>query len=240
VSDAPTSSRWYAGGYWPARKEPVEACAARAERFLHGLAGIDSRLSAWFQRGRRPYPLEPIDVTAAGLVELFNAGRNRYDSDGSVIEELGYRIGAWNGDPDDTVSLSIHCGSFEPNPRISNSVVVELPRRCAAADRPTRQQAALDLMRLIAETWEPDWATLVSDELREAQGPRQRRPVLGWLTFLSGDRGAVPPLEAPFRVEPFAGGSIVAVGDGPPEDPGVLGDLETLLGPDLLRPAHEQ
>jgi hypothetical protein len=75
-----------------------------------------------------------------------------------------------------------------------------------------------ELMRTMILAWEPDWAIAASDDFRDCLS--QQGPVgtfVGWLTYFSRQRGEVPPLPEPVRVEPI-------------EDKGTL----VILGPERL------
>jgi hypothetical protein len=59
------------------------------------------------------------------------------------------------------------------------------------------------VMRAMAVAWEPDWALATADGLWEQlSGGSRIGCFLGWMTYFSGERGEVPALPAPVRVEP--------------------------------------
>ncbi len=227
----------YAGAYWPARPESLEACTARLVASLGKLADIDDLLASWFFKGwRRASAQRPFKGDPESVLQALAAGRNRRDGDGSVIEELGFSLGIWNGDDADPVALSIRCGMSSP--RVPNAVVLKLPARSARSANLHSRAGTTELLRALVQAWNPDWATVTSASLREAQGEGALSPVLGWLTYFSTTRGRIPELPDTFSVESIAGmGSIVASERTDSLDEQVVTKLRGTLGPDLLRPA---
>ncbi len=229
------SESLYVGAYWPARVESAEACAARAVVGFERLASVDELLRSWRLKGaRRSAALLPFDTRVESVLQALTAGRNRRDDAGSVIDALGYSLGVWNGDGADPVGLSIRCGISATTPGLSNSVVVTLPAKSARSAGLYNRQGAALIVAALVEAWEPDWATVTSNSLREAQAVVSGRPVLGLLTYVSAGRGEMPPVPAPFSVEQVAAGSLISVDDDfAAVDPAVVSRLAATLGPNL-------
>ncbi|RKG78859.1 immunity 52 family protein [Corallococcus terminator] len=190
---------YFAGAYWGARKESSEQCARRAGTLLAALPSVDPSFTQWFQQGRsRKDALKrPIEPTSAELEKLILKGKDR------VVEELGFRFGAWNGAPDDSdgSSFNVTCGSFSD--RVSNVCVFNLPNRGPTADRVLTAQVLSALVRSMATAWEPDFAAAMSSpQLPSAETGDPSSIWIGWVTYLSRRRGPVPPLPAPVRIEP--------------------------------------
>src|SRR5947209_17211529 len=116
---------YYIGAYWGIRKETLEECTHRLAGFLMCLAECDPCFAHWFKKGasRKEALTHEINPNIATLQTLLLAGRNRTDIGHKVIEELGFRVGLWNGARNDaeTTSLSIHCGSYAPRPGFNSS-----------------------------------------------------------------------------------------------------------------------
>ncbi|MCP3100254.1 immunity 52 family protein [Myxococcus sp. K15C18031901] len=189
---------YFAGAYWGARKESSEECAARLEAFFRRIAHLDPAFARWFRQGKsRADALKhPIDATLVDLEKLIRRGKDR------VVEELGYRVGAWNGatDDEDGCSLKLTCGGSSP--RVSNSCVLELPSRGPNAARVLTEPVLRGLMKSMATAWEPDFAVVMSSthlRMLRDNDPAEIWP--GWLIYLSRHRGTVPPLPAPVSIE---------------------------------------
>ena len=225
----------YIAAYWSARSEDVEQCALRTERCLAALAAVDPLLTLWFsKRAARSRARVPVVPDAEALRADLLAGRNRRDDDRSVLSDLGFRLGFWNGDDDDPVSLSIKCGLSNGAPGLSNAVVLDLPPpspRCA--NLYTLDAVSAQLQSLV-DAWSADWAVVTSNSLRAAQGCGGGSPVLGWVSYLSARRGVVPQLPAPFSRLPLWGGSVIMTGSSVPPDAESVLRLRELLGPHLL------
>ncbi len=232
------SEQLYVGAYWSARAESVEACAARAVVGFERLASVDELLGSWRLKGaRRAAARLPFDTRVESVMQALAAGRNRRDDDGSVIDALGFSLGVWNGDGADPVGLSIRCGISATTPALSNSVVVTLPEQSTRSAGLYGRPGAGQIVAALVEAWEPDWATVTSNSLREAQAVGGGRPVLGFVTYLSASRGEVPTVSAPFHVERLAAGSLISVdGDFAAVDSAAVSRLAAMLGPNLLRP----
>jgi Immunity protein 52 len=197
---------YYAGAYWGPRKESPEACARRAKAFFDALARCDSSLSRWYESaGSREEPLSrPLKLEINTLQEVFRQDVNRTDGDGSVIEELGFRLWSWNEEPDyDDARLSVHCGCYSP--WVPNNCVLNLPHTGPNARRVLTGPVVTEVLRCMALAWEPDWGVAMSHDHRNLL-PEDEDPevLVGWVTYLSRRRGPVPPLPAPVRVESIA------------------------------------
>lgn len=175
----------YIGAYWGDRRETAFECGERLSRCLLGLGAVDPLLAAWFLKGsRRSTATVPIALGADDLARLFDRGRNRRDSDGEVIEELGFRVGLWNNRRP-ALGLSAHCGSYANQSGLLNSFVLSVPAPDSGAEVLYQVDPASAIFEIIVESWEPHWATWSTHEWREAQSPARREPVIGWKTYLA-------------------------------------------------------
>ncbi len=194
---------YYAGVYWGPRKETAEECARRLARFLQGLAACDTSFERWFQPGRAPRNQPGCPLPPGNLVELEGfllRGRHYTDTDRQVIEELGFRGTAWN-ERRNAAHLNLLCGCHASSP--CNSWVVALPTEGQVAERLSRAPVLAQVLTTLMTAWEADWGVVTSDDLRECLSPRgQAGTFAGWLTYVSRQRGTVPPLPAPARIEP--------------------------------------
>lgn len=234
------TSRFKLGAYWPPRRESIEECCDRLAPFMLELAACDPVFASWFEGG---YSLEEslANPAATGdrqyLMDSLNRGRNRRDIGDTVIEELGFRVGWWNGASNDrAVSLGIHCGSYcvGPNPDTYfwNSVLLRLPRDLGALGQPENMAQVL---AVVAKVWEPAWAGVYSQDAMDKRKFDIREPFVDWMTYVPADIGEVP---APSLVYSAPGrGSLVVVQPEPPGDtPGELQRIQRIK--ELLRKAQ--
>jgi len=204
VSDKIYPETYYAGAFWGPRKESAEECARRMAHFLNLLAPADPFLAQWYKpvksrKDARKYPLMPPDSPT--LSELFRRGVNR-EKEGPVFEDLGFRISTDNGGSSgDCAVLRIKCGDYcGASP---NSCVLDLPHQGPNAERVLSVPVLTQVVRSMAVAWEPDWAVATSCDHRDLLSEAgDTRDYVGWVMYVSRQRGRVPPLPAPVRIEP--------------------------------------
>lgn len=183
---------YLAAAYWGPRNESVHQCASRASEFLRSLSDVSTCLSEWRSLGRsrsRAVNAEPLELSSDRLATLFAAGQNRRDTDNAIIDELGFHIGLWNGQNDETVaSLSLRCGLYSPVAGLSNAVVITLP---PAFDTTNATQLKA-LVSALVNSWDPDWAIVASQTSISAH--RGRGPFLDKALYVASSIGV--PKEA--------------------------------------------
>ncbi|RKH45765.1 hypothetical protein D7X12_07200 [Corallococcus sicarius] len=81
-----------------------------------------------------------------------------------------------------------------------NSCFLSLPSQGPNAERMLTAPVLTGVVRSMAVAWEPDWVAAMSRTHRDADNKADMW--LGWVTYLSRQRGTVPPLPAPVRIEP--------------------------------------
>ncbi len=185
---------FYLGAYWGPRREPVGACAQRLADCVARLGACSELLRTWYEKADRKADARhrPVVPAAEVLRKLMVAGVNRRDANGSVIEELGFSVGLWNGDHKTSVGLSISCGGWTSVPEVMNAFNLDLPTPAEELGGQIYElDTALAIMRVVVGAWEPDWATLTSYRLADAVDAGPRKPIVGWITFLA-DRREVP------------------------------------------------
>lgn len=190
--------------YWGARRETLADCAARVLAFLRDLERCHPKLSTWFGlgRSRRQALKNPVVVNLETITDLLGKGVNRADLDGSVIEDLGYGLRVWNGQPDSSsVGLSIHCGAWSSY--VGNSVVVDIGQPETALAGSPLPHALRCILRSAVDAFEPDCGTVMSSELREQVGSR-----VGWLVHLGTEAHKLPKLPV-HQVEEVPGRGVI-------------------------------
>ncbi|RKH15620.1 hypothetical protein D7X74_17880 [Corallococcus sp. CA047B] len=233
---------YHVGSYWGPRKETPEACALRLGDFLTGMREVDPSFARWFQpgRSRKDALTRPIELEPAELEKRVRRGKDR------VVEEIGFRVEGWNGvgDDHDASGFLVTCGSHAA--RVSNACVITLPSLGPNADRVLTAHVLAAVLRVSAVAWEPSWGVATSQAHRKLLDERGVRgaPRVGWVTYLEGRRGTVPPLPAPVRIEPVEdrGTLIILTPErftvANPEHLALAEQVRELLaGAGLLRPA---
>jgi hypothetical protein len=229
---------FYVGGYWGARPESMEECAQRIQSLMQSLQAVDPLLANWFEKGlsRKAALTSRVEPRTDHLWDLLLDGRNRADFGGTVIQDLGFRLGLWNGQ-EAAVGFSIHCGAWSPRTGSSNSVVIDLPE-VDHADAASLYQpaAALSMIRSVVRAWDPSYVTWVNYPMSEAQRPELGDVVIGWATYLSEERTArAGRLPRDVQTENCGDGLIVIIGDDPTDVPlDAVMAVRDALGPALL------
>jgi hypothetical protein len=188
---------FYAGVYWPGRKEPAEECARRAETLLRCLSQCDPIYASWFEQGnslKKALQLQ-FEPTHETFLRFF---KSRKYNEGS----LGFRFSAWTGHKENGHggAVTISCGSAVTPP--PNSCLLKLPKAGSEEQRVLTTPVLTRLMRALVLAWEPDWGGVISHAYRDLRDEPVGPPYTGWLMYFSHRRGVLPPLPQPVRVEP--------------------------------------
>lgn len=232
---------FYVGAYWGSRGEPVDACAQRLARFLADLAATSPLLGSWFKtaNSRRAALKRPIGASEESLRELLLAGRARRDDETrSVITELGFSVGMWNGQ-DVPVGLRVRCGApVSVQGMTSNVVVMQLPTAEGDGLALYRREVALAVMRSVVAVWQPSWATWSGHRLRDAQDRQPGEVVTGWATYVAdGDGVLTSRLPAEVTAERLGTGLLlVADGDADSASETTVLQVRSALGQALWVP----
>jgi len=190
------SESYYTGCYWPPRQEPVEACARRVEEFFRRIGSLEPTWNRWHEPGSsfKKASKRQVQLETAAFVKLFEKKQNRIGD--------GFSYWLWAGDnPRETSGVTGSCGSGNPWSRLS--CVLQPPGRGAVADRVLTAPVLTEVVRAMALAWDPECGVATSALHRDTVW--QRPPVgtfTGWVMYFSRQRGTVPPLPAPVRIEP--------------------------------------
>jgi hypothetical protein len=188
---------FYAGAYWPGRKESAGKCARRAERFFRLLSQCDPIYARWFEQARS---LEKaLQLQFEPSYETFQRffKRRKYREGAS-----GFSFSAWTGHVEDGYGgvVVLNCGCpVAPPP---NSCLLDLPHAGPAGQRVLTASVLTEVVRAMVLAWEPDWGGAISEDYLELRNEPMGPPYTGWVMYLSRGRGEVPPLPEPVRVEP--------------------------------------
>lgn len=194
------SDTYYAGCYWTARHETAEQCALRAQDFLRRLGACEPAWSRWhetassFEKARKLQ----VPTEAAAFAKLFQRKKNRVGD--------GYSLWLWAGDqPEETTSVDAFCGASSPW-STPHSCVLKPPAQGATAERALSASVLTEVVRAMALAWEPEWGIATSEQHRDSAW---QRPAVGtftgWVMYFSRQRGTVPALPAPVRIEHLEG-----------------------------------
>ena len=147
--------------YWPARKDPFEACVERATQTLGNLGRVGF---ARFRRlGRRNADALVFEPTRDNVAELLRRGVNRNDVDRQPIPDLGWRLSLWSGGSDgESFSFGLHCGCYSK--WVGNNVLVEFPYSGPLVLANQLEDARAVYTALLG-LWKPEQATLCDGDI---------------------------------------------------------------------------
>src|SRR4051812_41216270 len=104
--------------YWGPRRETAEECARRLKALVDTLARRDPAFEKWFRlgRSRKEALSRPLSLALPDLEHWVRRNKDK------VFEDLGFRMGAWNGlESRDSAGLSVKCGcTFENVSNVCN------------------------------------------------------------------------------------------------------------------------
>lgn len=189
---------YYAGVYWGQRREPAEACALRTELFFRALSECHPNYERWYEKSNsaRQGLTRGFKPTKDTFVRFF--GKKKYQRGLD-----GYYFGAWTGheEQDQGGAVSIFCGANSEG--TSNHVLLHFPVEEPGRERLLTPPVLTGVMRAMVLAWAPDWGVVVSGDFRDTLSEQgSAGTFMGWLTYISSQRGQVPSLPSPARVEP--------------------------------------
>lgn len=184
---------YYAGSYWLARPESAEACAHRAEHFFHLLGHCDAAWNQWHDTAEETSD-NAIKPDAATFLRMFQK-KEQSDQD-------SFRFSFFMGDTvPEATSVRGNCGSATP--WVTSNTVMTLPSEGPVSERVLTATVMTNTLRAMALAWEPEFGVATSHAHRDMLVDRKGvGTFVGWVMYFSRQRGAVPPLPAPVRVEP--------------------------------------
>ncbi|WP_309896703.1 immunity 52 family protein [Archangium sp.] len=188
---------YYAGSYWLARPEPVEACARRAERFFHLLERCDPAWTRWFETADSLEEARGLQFAtdAANFQKLFARKENQLGD--------GFTFHLWTGDNlEETSGVDGACGSADPRP--PSSCVLRPYDEGLIGERVLTAPVMTKVLRAMALAWEPEWGVVTSHQYDDLVSEKvmPAGTSVGWVMYFSRLRGKVPALPAPVRIEP--------------------------------------
>lgn len=207
----------YIGAYWGPRKESAGQCAERLATCLRELAAASDVFASWYEKGksRRDATKRPVEPSQhSDILGVLEAGSSKRDIDKSVIEDLGFRVGLWNGASEEhSVSLNVTCGLFAQNANLRNSVVLDFPEILGELGEKDR---ALQALLAVVRGWEPEWAGIISRASRTTRPFTPGSPFVDWMIYLNRldiDLSQLPASASVVKVDDQ--GSIIITQDVP-------------------------
>ena len=209
--------RFLIRAYWGPRKETVADAARRLRKFLVRIGGHSELLKGWYQKTRCRSGATETKLNTSmedELVKLFLRGRNRDDITGEVIEDLGFRVGLWNGRPRrEVASLSVTCGLYSDVQGVGvNGVLIDLPEDLGPLSKNHLMSSAF---RDLIECWEPRHACVCSELAIDGRSFDANVPFVDWMLYVS--ELAISSTSVPYAsaVSQVLSGTMIVVEDRP-------------------------
>ncbi len=232
---------YYAGSYWLARHESAEVCARRAEHLFALLGRCDPEWTRWYEAADSFEEARKLQLAtdAATIGGVFGRKRNRIGQ--------GVRLWVWTGaDAEHTTGFDAVWG--DSSRHLNNYCLLTPPEQGPVAERVLTAAVMTEVLRAMALAWEPEWGVVTSEEHRDSVSEHaDAGTFVGWVMYFSRQRGTVPPLPAPVRVEPVEDqGTLVILTSerftvSNPEHVALAARVHTVLeGAGLLRPLQPQ
>ncbi|MFY0563658.1 Imm52 family immunity protein [Archangium lansingense] len=190
---------FHAGVIWSGRSESTETCARRAETLFQQLGRCDPVYARWFECAySRKHSLQlPFEPTYEAFLRFFKRRRYR-------LAKGVFSFDAWTGQEQRGRGgkLNFVCGSESPS--YLNECLLYLPREEPAASRVLTVPVLREVVRAMVRAWDPNGCAIIADgDLAARKEMMDGYPCLGWLTYIAGGRGNVPPLPRQVHVEPM-------------------------------------
>lgn len=187
---------YYCGTYWLARQESAAACARRAGLFFKQLSDSDPAWKNWHDTVEPGDEAEDLSSPSAATFERLFARKQYRDGPD------GFRFWFWVGDTQpEATSVNVRCGSSTP--LLPSLCALSLPEQGPVLRRVLTATIMAEALRAMALAWDPEWGIVTSDAHRDIVVAHPRPGTfVGWVMYFSRQRGTVPPLPAPVRIEP--------------------------------------
>jgi Immunity protein 52 len=192
-------------GYWWARGDLPEVCAARLLRVVEATQRLGPSFGQLFRSRDHPrQPLLHMPTEPSALAAVIRSGVMRTDTNKLVVEGGGYSE-AWDDNTRrfDQASVSLYCGATSPW-AVANNVIVRVPPEIDAGTTPA---AAIEhVLRTIIASFDPRFAIVDVGDSTTHRDPRHRHlPQVSWMLYLRGER---PKVVAEIAATEFARGTI--------------------------------
>ena len=169
------------GAYWSSRAEALNDVKNKIIQTLQRLSKIDEQFLKWYETGSsRNEALEKIAVLDDKTIErLCMAKVKKGELDELGFSKMGFLFSLWTGHSDDqSSSISFSVGTASK--WLTNSCVITLPFEGAARERLLKSNKAKEIVKVLVEIWNPEYAVLSSEELNNRL---DRANELGWITY---------------------------------------------------------
>jgi len=171
------------GAYWGSRAEPLSNVVDKIFHTLNELKEIDVQFLKYYELGMsRKKALEnEVTLNKENVKKICLSSVKKGELDENGIAKLGFVLWVWTGHKDEeSSSVNFTVGGTYKTKNISNLCVLKIPHEGAARERMLQGGISKKILDLIVSTWNPDYAVLTSDSLRDQLNVGNE---WGWITY---------------------------------------------------------
>lgn len=173
----------YIGAYWGSRIDSLHEISKKIIHTLNGLAKIDDHFLVWYEgNNSKKLALEKKIILNNETIERLCLSQvKKKELDEAGFTKSGFLFGLWSGHKDkESSSITFTVGSSFESRYLSNSCVLKIPYEGPAHERLLNLEVSKRIIVFLIETWNPDYAVLTSDSLRNTLNIGNR---VGWITY---------------------------------------------------------
>src|ERR1017187_8694885 len=177
------SNSFIIGAYWGSRAEPLMIVSDKVLRTLNMLAETDEQFLNWYEGGmsRKKALEKKVSIDSESIEKLCRSSVKKGELDENGFAKYGFITGLWTGHQDqETSGIQFIVGDTFKIPNIKNVCVINIPFKGAAHDRLLEVEKAKSILGILVEIWKPDYAVLISDDLRDKLHVGNQ---IGWITY---------------------------------------------------------
>lgn len=170
------------GAYWQGRAESLENAKEKILKTLIGLKAIDGQFSNWYEggRSRKEALKKEMLLNILNIEKLCLKQVRKGELDAQGFSKMGFSFGLWTGHKEEEASsVSFSVGSNSK--WLTNSCFIKMPFSGEAQNRLLQTDKSRSIIKLFVDIWNPDYAVLTSDSIRENLDVGNK---LGWMTYI--------------------------------------------------------
>ena len=171
------------GAYWGSRAEELSRITKKILTLLELLRQKDEQFLNFYELGssRKEALDNKISLDEATIQKLCLQKVRKGELDEKGFSKNGFLFGLWTGQSDEESSgLTFSVGGDFSVAGLSNRIIIKIPFMGQARDRLLKLENAKAIIEILVKVWNPDYAVLISDSLRDKINMGNN---VGWITY---------------------------------------------------------
>jgi len=215
------------GAYWGPRAEPLPTVTEKTVATLKKIAYIDEQFANWYQlaNSKKKALENKISCTNDNITSLYKKELTKTDVIENGFTQMSFSLSVWSGhENSEAGKISFWVGRDLKS--IGNRCLINIPPEGEAQRRLLKIDKAKQLITVLVEEWNPDYAVLTSGTLRDRLGVLNE---IGWVTYRKEINGK-PDISDKVICEKLGNGYLFYLGlpDSNIYDYGLMDKLEPL------------